>query len=208
MRGSGKRFTTDVRASPSGTWGRSSASGSRSRGGSGSTTPAPAAGTRRRAARRGDGKDDKPRGYSSYNRRLHQAAATADPVVPTVKYRATHGFRRHVVNNVLEATGGHLALAGQFIGDRDLPTLARSYARPRQDQMRAVADRMVDPLEPSPCATLCPASPRPRLPERRRAPRLTPGRPSHDTHDRVQLQRNYNRRHRRREDYEDPPTES
>lgn len=97
-----------------------------------------------RAERRAAAAEDQPYSYAAYNRQLHAAEAAAK--VTREPYRAAHSFRRHVLNNALEATGGNLALAAQFIGDRDLATVARSYARVRDEQLRTVAESMADPL--------------------------------------------------------------
>lgn len=78
-----------------------------------------------------------PYSYQALNQALKNAATRAG--VRWVKYRAMHGFRRMVVNNVLAQTG-NLTRAGQFVGDVDMRTLTRSYVRVRAEDLRDVAD--------------------------------------------------------------------
>ncbi len=83
-----------------------------------------------------------PYTYQGLNAALKGAAGRAG--VTWVDYRAMHGFRRYVVNNVLAATG-NLTRAGQFVGDVDMRTLTRSYVRARPEELRDVANAMVLP---------------------------------------------------------------
>lgn len=62
--------------------------------------------------------------------------------VPHLELRAAHGLRRMVVNDILEETGGDLEAAAQFIGDKDLKVVRRSYRRVRGDRMANLADRL------------------------------------------------------------------
>lgn len=88
---------------------------------------------------RGTDKHTHPYRYQSLQSSLKRAAKRAG--VTWVKYRAMHGFRRMVVNNVLAMTG-NLMRAGQYIGDTDARTLSRSYVRARPEELRDVASGM------------------------------------------------------------------
>lgn len=79
---------------------------------------------------------ERPYSYQSLNQTMKNAAIRAG--VTWVDYRAMHGFRRMVLNNVLAMTG-NLTRAGQFIGDTDMRTLTRSYVRVRAEELRDVA---------------------------------------------------------------------
>ncbi len=78
-----------------------------------------------------------PYRYQSLNQALKNAAARAG--VAWVDFRAMHGFRRFILNQVLAATG-NLTRAGQWIGDTDMRTLTRSYVRVRPEELRDVAN--------------------------------------------------------------------
>lgn len=62
--------------------------------------------------------------------------------VPHLELRAAHGLRRMVVNDILEETGGDLEAAAQFIGDKDLKVVRRSYKRVRGDRLASIAERL------------------------------------------------------------------
>jgi len=47
-----------------------------------------------------------------------------------------------VVNDILEETGGDLEAAAQFIGDKDLKVVRRSYKRVRGDRLASIAERL------------------------------------------------------------------
>ena len=96
-------------------------------------------GPTQRSLRRAAAKPDVPWTYAALNgalRRLEDAAG-----VEHVPQRAAHGMRRFVVTEVHAATG-NLALAGQYVGDRDLRTLARSYLRERPEEQRRAVEHM------------------------------------------------------------------
>ena len=58
--------------------------------------------------------------------------------VPHVAYRGAHGFRRYVINDV---NARNLVLAVQYVGDKDLRTLMRSYVPERPEELqRAVME--------------------------------------------------------------------
>lgn len=61
--------------------------------------------------------------------------------VPHLDLRAMHGLRRMVVGEIVRLTGD-IAAAAQFIGDTDLRVVNRSYLKRRDDQLRAVAERL------------------------------------------------------------------
>jgi integrase len=88
-------------------------------------------------ARRQKKPGDRPYTYQALNQALRSASKRAG--VTWIDYRAMHGFRRMVLNNVLAMTG-NLTRAGQFIGDTDMRTLTRSYVRVRAEELRDVAD--------------------------------------------------------------------
>lgn len=92
-----------------------------------------------RSLARAAAKPDKPWTYASYHGWLVEAEKAAK--VKHQPYRAAHGFRRYVVNELLKKTG-NLALAGQYIGDDDIRTLNRSYVRKRAEDLREVSDHM------------------------------------------------------------------
>jgi integrase len=93
-----------------------------------------------RSLARSTAKPDKPWTYQAFNGALRRLEERAK--VPHIPYRAAHGFRRYVINNVLAETGGNLVLAGQYVGDKDLRTLARSYVRERDGDMRDIAGKL------------------------------------------------------------------
>lgn len=69
---------------------------------------------------------------------IHRAERHAG--VPTILYRAGHGFRRGLVGDLADVTGD-VALALQAVGDRDI-RMAQHYRLRRLDKMRALfADR-------------------------------------------------------------------
>lgn len=92
-----------------------------------------------RSRARSEAKPDKPWTYASYHGGLIAAEKSAK--VDHKPFRAAHGFRRYVVNEVLKKTG-NLALAGQYIGDDDIRTLQESYVRERAEDLREVANHM------------------------------------------------------------------
>lgn len=79
---------------------------------------------------------DRPWTYQAVHQALRLAEARAG--VPHRPFRALHGFRRSVVTSIHEATGD-LELAGEFIGDRDVRTLRRSYLKPRPARLADAA---------------------------------------------------------------------
>jgi integrase len=92
----------------------------------------------KRSLARTPAKADVPWSYAALNgalRRLEEVAG-----VEHMPLRATHGFRHYVVTEVHAATG-NLALAGQYVGDRDIRTHARSYLRGRPEELRRVEHR-------------------------------------------------------------------
>ena len=61
--------------------------------------------------------------------------------VEDVPLRAAHRMRRYVMTEVHVATG-NLALTGQYVGDHDLRTLARSCLRERPEEPRRAVEHM------------------------------------------------------------------
>lgn len=61
--------------------------------------------------------------------------------VPHLELRAAHGLRRMVVNDLL-AQGTNIEAAAQFINDKDLRVVRRSYKRQRMDDMQKLADQL------------------------------------------------------------------
>jgi len=86
----------------------------------------------RRSLRRSTAKPDKPWTYQAFNQALIRLEQRAG--VPHVAYRAAHGFRRYVIDE-LNARTGNPVLAGQYVGDKDLRTLMRSYVRERPEEL-------------------------------------------------------------------------
>ena len=96
-------------------------------------------GPTKRSLQRAAPKPDKPWTYSALNgalQRLEERVA-----VTHVRHRAAHGFRRYVVTEIHAATG-NLGLAGQYVGDKDIRTLARSYLRERPEELRRAVEHM------------------------------------------------------------------
>ena len=96
-------------------------------------------GPTKRSLQRAAAKPDKPWTYSALNgalQRLEERVA-----VTHVRHRAAHGFRRYVVTEIHAATG-NLGLAGQYVGDKDIRTLARSYLRERPEELRWAVEHM------------------------------------------------------------------
>jgi integrase len=87
---------------------------------------------------------DKPWTYQAFNQAL--ARLEHDVNVKHIPYRSAHGFRRYVVTEVLARTG-NLVLAGQYVGDKDVRTLMRSYVRERPEEMRGVVGHMEQTAE-------------------------------------------------------------
>ena len=96
----------------------------------------PAVRGKRRAA-------DLPWVYAALHRLLIEAEREAG--VPHRPYRAVHGIRRMVGRNVLEATGGDLNAAAEYLGDTDLRTVKRSYIKERGDSLAKVAAMISTP---------------------------------------------------------------
>lgn len=101
-----------------------------------------------RGARRAD---DKPWSYQGLQQLLHRACVEAG--VEVKAFRAMHGLRRMAAGNVLEATGGDLKAAGDWIGDTDLRVLLRSYAKKRDGKMVQVAAMIRMPTEAAKAVT-------------------------------------------------------
>lgn len=82
---------------------------------------------------------DQPWTYQALQKALHDAETRAgmDPK----PFRAMHGLRRMAAKNALTLTG-NLKEAGDWIGDTDVRTLARSYLRQRNDEQRPLANQM------------------------------------------------------------------
>jgi integrase len=91
-------------------------------------------------------KPDQPYGVQALWHQLRQAERKAG--IPHAPYRATHGFRRMVVGEIVAATG-NLITALQFIGDRDLGQ-AQHYAKTRYDVLAQVAHVLDTEIPTSP----------------------------------------------------------
>jgi integrase len=92
----------------------------------------------------------------------HQALAAAltkaekAAGVPHIELRAMHGLRRMVLGEVIRITGDPVA-AALFIGDTDLRVISKSYLKRRDDEQKAIANRLDAGLEPrkdNPTATV------------------------------------------------------
>jgi integrase len=86
---------------------------------------------------------DKPYSYQSLNYWLHRSEKLAD--VPTIAFRAMHGYRRTAAGNVLALTGGDVKAAGDWIGDTDLKSLQK-YLKKRNDRQREIAGMVSAPV--------------------------------------------------------------
>lgn len=85
---------------------------------------------------------EKPYNYGALNRHLHEAERRAG--VEHKPFRALHGLRRTAAGNVLAVTGGNVADAGNWIGDRD-PKALRKYLKVRDARQREVAGMVSAP---------------------------------------------------------------
>jgi hypothetical protein len=97
------------------------------------------------------GDADKPWTYQAFNQALIRLEHRAG--VPHVAYRGAHGFRRYVINDV---NARNLVLAGQYVGDKDLRTLMRSYVSERPESCRR-GKRGLRPVDDAstPCNSRC-----------------------------------------------------
>lgn len=84
-------------------------------------------------------RDVAPYTYSALNAQIHRAEERAG--VKTIPYRSMHGLRRTAMGNALDATGGNVKAAADWIGDDDLRT-ASKYAKKREVRLREVAALM------------------------------------------------------------------
>lgn len=87
---------------------------------------------------------DEPYTYSGLNGQLRAAEKRAG--VEHIAFRAMHGWRRMTMGNVLDATGGNVKAAADWIGDDDLRTASR-YAKRREVRLRDVAALVAGPEE-------------------------------------------------------------
>lgn len=90
---------------------------------------------------------EKPYNYGALNRQLHEAERRAG--VEHKPFRALHGLRRTAAGNVLAVTGGNVADAGNWIGDKD-PKSLRKYLKVRDSRQREVADLVSAPTTEQP----------------------------------------------------------
>jgi integrase len=77
---------------------------------------------------------------------LHRAERDAN--VPTIKNRATHGFRRGLVGDLIDDTGDY-TLAMQAIGDLDM-SMVEYYRSRRKDKVAAAIQNRANRLFPRP----------------------------------------------------------
>lgn len=80
--------------------------------------------------------------YQGLHRLIIEAEKEAG--VPHRPYRAMHGFRRMAGGNVLAATGDIKAV-GDWLGDRDLRVLQRSYLKERPERLAGIAAKLSTP---------------------------------------------------------------
>jgi integrase len=76
--------------------------------------------------------------YQAAVEQLHALCRRAGVVV--IWGRGFHAFRRLAAGNILALTGD-IKMAGDWIGDKDVRTLAKSYLKERPDALRSVARR-------------------------------------------------------------------
>jgi hypothetical protein len=75
------------------------------------------------------------------NAALRALCDRCDPVVPWVKGRAFHGFRKHAAGEVHRLTGSERA-AADWIGDTDVKVVRRHYLKKRAEEQRGVAEQL------------------------------------------------------------------
>jgi hypothetical protein len=73
--------------------------------------------------------------YQAMNAALRALCDRCDPVVPWVKGRAFHGFRKHAAGEVHRLTGSERA-AADWIGDTDVKVVRRHYLKKRAEEQR------------------------------------------------------------------------
>jgi integrase len=105
---------------------------------------------------------DQPWTYGAYWLRLKRLEDAVG--VDHKPLRAAHGMRRHVVTQLLRRTK-NLVLAGNYVGDRDLRTLTKSYVRQGEEELREAGALLDDfdaaiPADPTPAAP-APDDPKP-----------------------------------------------
>lgn len=79
---------------------------------------------------------DKPWTYQAFVAALHNAESKAG--ITAVKWRGAHGFRRGIAGDVLSRTGSEKR-AAEWIGDRDLDVVKRSYLLDRPEELAKTA---------------------------------------------------------------------
>jgi site-specific recombinase XerD len=79
--------------------------------------------------------------YQAMNAALRALCDRCDPVVPWVKGRAFHGFRKHAAGEVHRLTGSERA-AADWIGDTDVKVVRRHYLKKRAEEQRGVAEQL------------------------------------------------------------------
>jgi len=84
----------------------------------------------------------KPYTYQALNAYLRATEERAG--IEHIRHRAMHGFRRMSAGNALEAPGGNVRAAGDWIGDSDVRTLTR-YLKRREVRQRELAAMMSAP---------------------------------------------------------------
>jgi hypothetical protein len=81
--------------------------------------------------------------YQAMNAALRALCDRCEPVVPWVKGRAFHGFRKFAAGEVAELTGSERA-AADWIGDTDVKVVRKHYLKKRAEAQREVAQQLND----------------------------------------------------------------
>lgn len=89
-----------------------------------------------RATARAERVKDAPYTYSAYNGSLHRYEKKAG--LEPVPFKASHAFRRGAATDVHEATGS-LRDAADWIGDKSVRVVDRSYVKTRETKLRKLA---------------------------------------------------------------------
>lgn len=91
-------------------------------------------------------RQDKPWTYQAFVAALHNAEARAG--IPSVKWKGAHAFRRGIAGDVLSRTGSEKR-AAEWIGDKDLDVVKRSYLLERPEELAKTASLLQpDATEP------------------------------------------------------------
>ncbi|MGN6109518.1 MAG: tyrosine-type recombinase/integrase [Kofleriaceae bacterium] len=83
--------------------------------------------------------------YQAMNKALRELCDRCDPVIPWVKGRGWHGFRKQSAGEIHRVTGSERA-AADWIGDDDIKVVRKHYLKRRAEEQRDHAQRLPDPV--------------------------------------------------------------